>query len=53
MTSFNQLLDQVNVAIANMKYPAQPTGLYEPIQYVLALADEYLTKDLSRHFYML
>ena len=37
MTSFNQLLDQVNVAIANMKYPAQPTGLYEPIQYVLAL----------------
>ena len=37
MTYFNHLLDQVNVAIAHMKYPAQPTGLYEPIQYVLAL----------------
>ena len=32
-----KLLEKVNAAIAAMKYPVQPVGLYEPIRYVLSM----------------
>lgn len=32
-----KLLEKVNAAIAAMKYPAEPVGLYEPIRYVLSM----------------
>ncbi len=32
-----QILDKVNQAIADMKYPYKPAGLYEPIRYVLSI----------------
>lgn len=32
-----KLLEKVNAAIAAMKYPAEPVGLYEPIKYVLSM----------------
>lgn len=37
MYNFSQLIEQVNKSIANIDYPHQPEGLYEPIQYVLSL----------------
>lgn len=37
MFSSDQLLQRVNEEIANLKYPARPEGLYEPIEYVLSI----------------
>ena len=32
-----RILEKVNHAIADMKYPDKPVGLYEPIRYVLSI----------------
>lgn len=37
MYTSEQLLNMVNETISNLEYPTQPTGLYEPIQYVLSI----------------
>lgn len=37
MYTSEQLLTLVNTTIANLEYPTQPTGLYEPIKYVLSI----------------
>lgn len=33
----SEILEKINEALGNIAYPSQPTGLYEPIRYVLAL----------------
>ena len=35
MKEFDEYLSMVNQAIANLKLPAQPAGLYAPIRYTL------------------
>ena len=37
MYNHRQILSMVNDAIANIQYPTQPPGLYEPIRYVLSI----------------
>ena len=37
MKTSDQILQQVNEAIAAIDYPTRPTGLYEPIEYVLSI----------------
>ena len=37
MNISSQILEKVNNAIADMAYPKEPKGLYEPIQYVLSI----------------
>ncbi|MBR3733947.1 MAG: polyprenyl synthetase family protein, partial [Bacteroidaceae bacterium] len=37
MKTSDQILQQVNEAIAAIDYPIRPTGLYEPIEYVLSI----------------
>ena len=37
MHNTEEILAQLNSAIATIKYPSQPTGLYEPIKYVLSI----------------
>lgn len=37
MYTIEELLSLVNKRIANLNYPSQPIGLYEPIKYVLSL----------------
>ncbi len=37
MNLSDRILEEVNHAIADMKYPDKPVGLYEPIRYVLSI----------------
>lgn len=37
MYNSEEILERVNRTIANLKYPTQPQGLYEPIKYVLSI----------------
>lgn len=37
MYTSDEILAKVNATIANLEYPKQPTGLYEPIKYVLSI----------------
>lgn len=37
MLSHHELLEQVNAAIAAIKYPVAPEGLYEPIEYAISI----------------
>ncbi len=37
MYNTDEILAKLNDAIANIEYPLQPVGLYEPIKYVLSI----------------
>ena len=37
MKTFTQVLEQLNTALAEVQYPDNPEGLYEPIRYILSL----------------
>ncbi|MBP5731417.1 MAG: polyprenyl synthetase family protein, partial [Bacteroidaceae bacterium] len=37
MLNSDQILSKVNEAITVIQYPTRPTGLYEPIEYVLSI----------------
>lgn len=46
MLSFNEYLDMVNAAVAAIKYPAAPRGLYEPIAYTMSLGGKRIRPSL-------
>lgn len=37
MFKISELIDKVNAQVTSMSYPAEPSGLYEPIKYILAI----------------
>lgn len=37
MFKISELIDKVNAQVTSMSYPAEPSGLYEPIRYILAI----------------
>ena len=46
MLSFNEYLDRVNKAVAEIEYPAAPWGLYEPIAYTMSLGGKRIRPSL-------
>ncbi len=46
MLSFNEYLNRVNEAVANVEYPATPWGLYEPIAYTMCLGGKRIRPSL-------
>ena len=47
MKAFQEYLDMVNQAIAAIPYPAQPSNLYEPISYHMALGGKRIRPVLT------
>ena len=46
MLSFNEYLEIVNEAVANIEYPTKPRGLYEPISYTMSLGGKRVRPSL-------
>lgn len=46
MLSFNEYLDMVNGAVATIKYPDAPSGLYVPIDYTMSLGGKRVRPSL-------
>lgn len=46
MLSFNEYLDRVNVAVAGIEYPSEPSRLYEPIAYTMSLGGKRVRPSL-------
>lgn len=46
MLSFNEYLNRVNDAVANIEYPSAPWGLYEPIAYTMSLGGKRIRPSL-------
>ena len=47
MKTYNEYLETINQAIAKIPYPSQPSQLYEPIAYTMALGGKRLRPVLS------
>ncbi len=46
MLSFNEYLAKVNNAVAEISYPVEPKGLYEPIAYTMSLGGKRIRPSL-------
>lgn len=46
MLSFNEYINRVNEAVANIDYPSAPWGLYEPIAYTMSHAGKRIRPSL-------